>query len=262
MVSKTRTFTKGAAWVGLLGLVLSGPAAAASQYTSGYATSRLAQLAEVLSERGWHTRPGEDGSLLFATAASGFATPQTLSTTSATDPGTTPTASGPTDAGASARDHRYGARTASLATPLADGWLTNLRSQLEARGWVVTQDQDRGLSFHRGSPPAPIIGFGEHRPNAAVAVTAPKAPDWLSVLGQRLSQRGWGVARDTDGSLRLYPRTGLPTTAPGQSSPTATAAVDPRIQIQRLMADRGWGMHWDSAGDLFLRPLARHALKG
>ena len=84
MVSKTQTFTKGAAWVGLLGLVLSGPAAAATQYPSGYATSGLAQLAEVLSERGWHTRPGEDGSLLFATAASGFTTPQTLAMTSAT----------------------------------------------------------------------------------------------------------------------------------------------------------------------------------
>jgi hypothetical protein len=262
MVSKTQTFTKGAAWVGLLGLVLSGPAAAATQHPSGYAHFGLAQLAEVLSERGWHTRPGKDGSLLFASATSGFAMPQTLAMTSAMAPVPTPTASGSTDAGASERDHAYGSRTASLATPSAEGWLTNLGSQLEARGWVVTRDADGALSFHRGSRAAPIVEFGEHRPDAAVAVTAPKAPDWLSVLGQRLSQRGWGVARDTDGSLRLYPRTGTPTVARGQSSPTATAAVDPRIQIQRLMADRGWGMRWDSAGDLFLSPLARNALRG
>ena len=208
MVSKTQTFTKGAAWVGLLGLVLSGPAAAATQHPSGYANSGLAQLAEVLSERGWHTRPGEDGSLLFATAASGFTTPQTLAMTSATATVPTPTATGPTDAGASERDHAYGSRTASLATPSAEGWLTNLGSQLEARGWVVTRDMDGGLSFHRGQPGSsdrrvrgapPGCGSCGHRAEGPGLALGTRATPEPAGLGRRTRHRRLPAALSENG---------------------------------------------------------------
>ncbi len=235
MVSKpiTRRHCRAAAILaaGML-LMLAEGATAAPADGEGYATQTLAQLATVLSERGWGTGADSAGNLL-------------LFPTGTAAPGRTPEPVG-SDPGTVAAEAAL-----SPAKPEAPGErLAGLRHRLEAAGWMVEREPDGALRFHSWSPVGRVATDQARSAGETAMVSVPQLPrcDWLTGLGERLGQRGWEVEQATDGSLWLrLPR--APETRIARPEPVVSTPILPG-----LLASRGWDARWIDGGGLLLYP--------
>jgi hypothetical protein len=259
----------------LLGLALGvagGPAGAAT--TEGYATADLARLANLLGQRGWHTRADGGGNLLITRSGSGPQSPATP----AQMPAQTPARSAPlVDTSWLAErlpSHGWIVRRDSAGTltlfppaggnrglpqpqaapgPAADGWMAPLASRLEAGGWTVRRDAAAGLSFHREAvAPRPPGSLGQGAIASRTAVPQP-APDRLAALAAGLRQHGWGVEPEAGGTLTLRPPARLPAPPPAAAAPGRVAGPS-EPQIREALTRRGWDLRRDAAGNLLLTP--------
>lgn len=229
-----------------LALGLAGGPAGAATAEGGYATADLARLAELLGQRGWHTRADGGGNLLITRSGAGpqrLAPPtQILAETPASsaplvDPSWlaegVPSRGSIIEQDAAAPLTRFppagGSRglppPEAAPKPAADGWMAPLAGRLEAGGWTVRRDAAGGLSFHREA-------------------VAPRRP---ASLGQGT------IASQASGTLTRHPPAGLPATPPAGVAPERAAAPwEP--QIREALTRRGWDLRRDAAGNLLLTP--------
>ena len=260
----------------LLGLALGlagGPAGAATA-EGGYATADLARLADLLGQRGWHTRADGGGNLLITRAGSGPRSPAPPAQMPAQTPArNTPLAetsllaerlpgrgwivqrdaAGTLTLFPPAGGNRGLPQPEAAPGPAADGWMAPLASRLEAGGWTVRRDAAAGLSFHREAvAPRPPGSLGQGAIASRTAVAQP-APDRLAALAEGLRQHGWGVEPEAGGTLTLRPPARLPATPPAAAAPERVAASS-EPQIREALTRRGWDLRWDAAGNLLLTP--------
>jgi hypothetical protein len=273
MSSKSISIARGLVLVGLTLGLAGGPAGAATA-EGGYATADLARLADLLGQRGWHTRADGGGNLLVTRSGSGPQSPATPAQT----PGQTPARSAPLvetsllaerlpshgwivqrDAAGTLTlfpttgGNRGLSRPEVAPEPAVDRWMAPLASRLEAGGWTVMRDAAAGLYFHREVvAPRPPGSLGQGTIASQAAVAQP-APDRLVTLGEGLRQHGWGVEPEAGGTLTLRPPAGLPATPPAAAAPERVAAPwEP--QIREALTRRGWDLRRDAACNLLLIP--------
>ena len=110
MSSQSALIARGLVLLGLTLGLAGGPAGAATA-EGGYATADLARLADLLGQRGWHTRADGGGNLLITRSGSGPQSPATP------------------------------AQTPAQSAPLVDTSLPAER--LPSDGWIVQQDVRR-----------------------------------------------------------------------------------------------------------------------
>ncbi len=259
----------------LIGLTagLSGTPAAAATVDGGYANAGLARLADLLGQRGWHTRADETGNLLIYRSASGTqvqgapveaqapirpAVDTSILAERLPSYGWTVTrnAVGTLTLVPPAGRSRGGpppSQTAPGQEQAADR--AQLARRLEAGGWTVAREAGGSLRFHREVAAPRPDGTLDQGANASRDPVAEPAPDRLAALGEALKHRGWTVERGSDGTLTLHP----PTTSPGL--PAGAADLAPvadrgQGQVAEALANRGWDLRRDAAGNLFLTPLA------
>lgn len=218
-------------------LMLAEEATAAPADGDGYATQTLARLATVLSGRGWGTGADSAGNLLLF--PTGMAAAGRSCEPRGSDPGTVAAeAARVSPAEETAKPEAAGERLAGLG----DG--------LEAAGWMVEREPDGALRFHSWSPAPPVAreqarSAGETTMDSVLQV--PRS-EWLTGLGERLSQRGWEVEQATDGSLWLrLPRAPEPRIA--RAEPVVSTP-----SLPGLLASRGWDVRWIDGGGLLLYP--------
>ena len=269
MSSKSISIARGLVLLGLTLGLAGGPAGAASA-EGGYATADLARLADLLGQRGWHTRADGGGNLLITRSGSSPqspATPAQMPARRAPLVDTSVLAERlPSHGWIVQRDaagiltlfpptggNRGLPRPEAAPGPAADGWMAPLASRLEAAGWTVMRDATAGLSFHREAvAPRPSGSLGQGTIASQAAVAQP-APDRLAALAEGLRQHGWGVEPEASGTLTLHPPVGLPATSPAAAAPERLAEPS-EPQIREALARRGWDLRRDAAGNLLLIP--------
>ena len=271
MSSQSALIARGLVLLGLTLGLAGGPAGAATA-EGGYATADLARLAELLGQRGWHTRADGGGNLLITRSGSGpqspaIPAPRHRPSAPLVDP-SLPAERLPSDGWiaqqdvpgtpdgppANRREPRPAAAQGGARTRggWPDGWMAPLASRLEAGGWTVMRNAAAGLSFHREVAAPRPPGSLDQGTLASQAAVAQPAPDRLTALGEGLRPQGWGVEPEAGGTLTLRPPAGLP--APPAAAAPERVAAPWEPQIREALTRRGWDLRRDAAGNLLLMP--------
>ena len=189
-----------------------------------------ASLGRLLAERGWKVTREDDGSILLY--------PQQGNTEQSN-----------TEVVAVAEPEDDTRRTA--ADPMID--TAYWQASLEPHGWGVKADPDGSVLLTPGA--------GKVEAVAALPSVSPQAdiPDLMDLawLRDRLSPHGWGVERDSDGSVLLIPEVvevhavaALPSISRRQETPRKMDLA----WLRDRLSPHGWGVERDPDGSVLLTP--------